>query len=266
VRAGAFDNIHAERASAFASVGIAMEAAEQAEQSADQNSLFGGSDEAAAREPELLTNLKWTERERLLNEKQALGYFLSGHLFDAYAGEVRRLVRNPLSNLQPRDDAQLLAGVVTTLRTAMTRRGKMIILELDDGSAKIEVMLFQELLDAHREILKPDELLVIAGKVREDRFSGGVRISAERVMSISDLRRAYGKCLKLSMNGQASTRKLMDLLAPYRNGSCPVVVEYDNGQARCALPLPESWRVTPREELLAGLREWLSPSGVEITY
>ena len=266
VRAGAFDSIEPDRAALFASVGIAMEAAEQAEQSASQNSLFGGSDEAAAREPELLHNLRWTTRDRLLNEKLALGYFFSGHLFDAYAGEVRRLAKTTLAGVQPRDDAQLLAGVVSQLRTAMTRRGKLIILELDDGTAKIEVTLFQELFDAHRDILKPDQLLLIAGRVRDDRFSGGVRISAERIMSLADMRRNYGRGLRLAMNGQANTRKLMDLLGPYRNGSCPVVIEYDNGEARCSLNMPDDWRVTPRDELLAALHDWLSPAGAEILY
>ncbi len=266
VRAGAFDAIEPDRAALLASVGIAMEAAEQAEQSASQVSLFGGSDEAANREPDLLRTLKWTERDRLLNEKMALGFFLSGHLFDAYAPEVRRLVKTPLASIVPREDAQLLAGVLTQLRTVMTRRGKMIILELDDASAKIEVTLFQELMDQHRDILKPDELLVIAGRVREDRFSGGVRINAERIMSLADLRRSYGRGLRLSMNGQANTRKLMELLGPYRNGTCPVTIEYDNGNARCTLNMSDAWRVTPRDELLAGLRDWLSPAGAEILY
>jgi DNA polymerase-3 subunit alpha len=179
---------------------------------------------------------------------------------------VRRLVKSPLATMVPREDAQLLAGVVTQIRTVMTRRGKMIILELDDGSARIEVTLFQELMDQHRDILKPDELLVIAGRVREDRFSGGVRINAERIMSLADLRRSYGRGLKLSMNGQADTKKLMELLGPYRNGPCPVTIEYDNGQARCTLSMPDTWRVTPRDELLAALSDWLSPTGAEIVY
>ena len=266
VRAGAFDAIEPDRAALLASVGIAMEAAEQAEQNASQVSLFGGSDEAANSEPDLLRTLKWTERDRLLNEKMALGYFLSGHLFDAYAPEVRQLVKTPLASIVPREDAQLLAGVLTQLRTVMTRRGKMIILELDDASTKIEVTLFQELMDQHRDILKPDELLVVAGRVREDRFSGGVRINAERIMSLADLRRSYGRGLRLSMNGQADTKKLMELLGPYRNGPCPVTIEYDNGNARCTLNMPDAWRVTPRDELLAGLRDWLSPTGAEILY
>jgi DNA polymerase-3 subunit alpha len=268
VRAGAFDDIEPDRAALFASVGIAMEAAEQAEQSADQVSLFGGGDDAThVHKMELVRTLKWSARDQLLNEKLALGYYLSGHLFDAYAGEVRRLARTRLADVKPRADAQLLAGVVTQMRSVMSRRGKMNILEIDDGSAKLEVTVFQELVDAHRDVLKPDELLVISGKVREDQFSGGVRVSAEKIYGIVDLRRAYARTLKLSMNGQANVKKLMDLLAPYRGGgSCPVVVEYHNGTAVCELPMPEDWRVTPREELLQSLREWLSPTGAELLY
>ncbi|HEY4372732.1 MAG TPA: DNA polymerase III subunit alpha [Burkholderiales bacterium] len=268
VRAGAFDELNADRAALFASVGIAMEAAEQAEQSADQVSLFGGPGQASEdHKLELIRTVKWSTRDRLLNEKLALGYYLSGHLFDAYALEVRKLARTRLTDVKPRGEPQLLAGVVTQMRSVMSRRGKMNILEIDDGTAKLEVTVFQELVDAHRDLLKPDELLVISGKVREDQFSGGVRISAERLYGIADLRRAYARVLKVSMNGQANVKKLMELLTPYRGGgSCPVVIDYHNGNAACDIPMGEEWHVQPREELLQGLREWLTPAGVEVLY
>ncbi|MFN0160318.1 MAG: DNA polymerase III subunit alpha [Burkholderiales bacterium] len=266
VRAGAFDALEPDRAALFATVGVAMEAADREEKSASQVSLFGGGGGAESRDPDLIRTLRWNARDRLMNEKLALGYTLSGHLFDAYAAEVRSVARTPLAQIVPRDDMQLLAGIVVQLRTAMTRRGKMTILELDDGSARIEVTVFQELVDQHRDLLKPDELIVVSGKVREDRLSGGVRIGAERILNLVGLRRAYGKALRLSMNGQADTRRLMDLLGPFRNGTCPVVVEYDNGGARCAMSMSEEWQVTPREELLTGLRDWLSPAGAEILY
>ena len=168
--------------------------------------------------------------------------------------------------MRPRAELQLLAGVVSQFRTVMTRRGKMIIVELDDGSGKLELTIFNELYEQHRDILKPDELLVISAKVRDDQFSGGMRAGAEKIFSLTELRRAYAKTLKLSMNGQADTKRLLELLTPHKNGACPVLIEYDNGNARCALPLPEEWRVTPREELLHGLREWLTPGGVQVVY
>jgi DNA polymerase-3 subunit alpha len=268
VRAGAFDALDPDRAALFASVGLAIEAADQAEQNASQGGLFGGASDADAHahKPDLIRTLRWSARDKLLNEKLALGLYLSGHLFDAYAAEVRQVAKTRLADVQPRNEPQLLAGVVSQFRTAMTRRGKMIIVELDDGTAKLELTVFNELYEQHREILKPDELLVISGKAREDQFSGGMRVGAEKIFALGDLRRAYARSLRLSMNGQADTRKLLDLLAPHKNGTCPVVVEYDNGTARCALPLPEEWRITPREELLQGLRDWLTPQGVTVVY
>ena len=41
----------------------------------------------------------WSERERLQNEKQSLGFYLSGHPFNAYREELRRFARTPLANL-----------------------------------------------------------------------------------------------------------------------------------------------------------------------
>ncbi len=270
VRAGAFDALDPDRAALFASVGLAIEAADQAEQNASQGGLFGGASDtdadAHAHKPELIRTLRWSARDKLLNEKLALGLYLSGHLFDAYAAEVRQIAKTRLVDVQPRNEPQLLAGIVSQFRTAMTRRGKLIIVELDDGTAKLELTVFNELYEQHRELLKPDELLVISGKAREDQFSGGMRVGAEKIFGLADLRRAYARSLKLSMNGQADTRKLLELLAPHKNGTCPVVVEYDNGSARCALPLPDEWRITPREELLQGLRDWLTPQGVTVVY
>ena len=266
VRSGAFDALEPDRAALFASVSLATDAADQAEQNATQGGLFGEGSNAPAEKPELIRTLKWSARDKLMNEKLALGLYLSGHLFDTYAGEVRQLVKTRLADVKPRAEPQLLSGVVSQFRTVMTRRGKMMIVELDDGSGKLELTVFNEIYEQHRDILKPDELLVISAKVRDDQFSGGMRAGAEKIFSLTELRRAYAKSLTLSMNGQADTKRLLTLLGPHKNGACPVVVEYDNGNARCALPLPEEWRVTPREELLQGLREWLTPTGVQVVY
>ena len=266
VRAGAFDALEADRAALFSSVGLATEAADQAEQNATQGGLFGEGSNAPAELPELIRTLKWSAREQLMHEKLALGLYLSGHLFDTYAAEVRQIVKTRLADVRPRAEPQMLAGVVSQFRNVMTRRGRMIIVELDDGSGKLELTVFNELYEQHRDLLKPDELLVISAKVRDDPFSGGMRAGAEKIFSLTELRRAYAKSIKLSMNGQADTKKLLDLLDPHKNGACPVLIEYDNGNARCALPLPDEWRVTPREELLQGLREWLTPAGVQVVY
>ncbi|PWB39956.1 MAG: DNA polymerase III subunit alpha [Rhodocyclales bacterium] len=271
IRAGAFDSIDERRASLMASVGIALEAAEQAERNALQVGLFdagGGQDQPL----KMIEATPWSERERLLNEKQALGFFLSGHPYNEVRAELSAFIRRPLSALEPQKEPVLLAGIVTATRTQMTRRGKMIVVTLDDGTAQVEMTVFNELYDAERAKIREDEPLIVEGKVSRDDFNGGLRVVADRLMTLAEARGRYAKALRLALNGKvsrgdtAAAERLRVLLAPYRNGPCPVRVRYRNAQAECELPLGESWRVRLDDELLSGLQQWLQAENVEVIY
>src|SRR5688500_8250686 len=111
IRAGAFDPIEANRATLLATLGDAIDAAEKGEQFASQVSLFGGAG-GAPEVVELRRVPMWGERERLRNEKQSLGFYLSGHPFNAYRDELRRFARTPLANLMPQHEPVTLAGVI----------------------------------------------------------------------------------------------------------------------------------------------------------
>jgi DNA polymerase-3 subunit alpha len=270
IRAGAFDSIDERRSSLMASVGIALEAAEQAERDALQVGLF---DTGGAGEQRLqpVAAPPWSERERLLNEKQALGFFLSGHPYNEIRAELSAFIRRPLASLEPQKEPLLLAGIVTATRTQMTRRGKMIVVTLDDGTAQVEMTVFNELYEAERAKIREDEPLIVEGKVSRDDFSGGLRINADRLLTLAEARGRFAKALRLALNGKVglgdtATEKLRLLLAPYRNGPCPVRVRYRNTQAECELPLGESWRVRLEDDLLSGLQQWLEAENVEVVY
>jgi DNA polymerase-3 subunit alpha len=271
IRAGAFDSIDERRAALMASVGIALEAAEQAERDALQVGLFdaGGAPEQRL---QLTDTPPWSERERLLNEKQALGFFLSGHPYNEVRAELSAFIRRPLGSLEPQKEPVLLAGIVTATRTQMTRRGKMIVVTLDDGTAQIEMTVFNELYEAERAKIREDEPLIVEGKVSRDDFNGGLRVNADRLLTLAEARGRYAKALRVALNGEASrtgaaaAEKLRTLLAPYRNGPCPVRVRYRNEKAECELPLGEAWRVRLDDELLAGLQQWLKAENVEVVY
>jgi len=271
IRAGAFDSIDERRAALMASVGIALEAAEQAERNALQVGLFdmGGAQEQALK---MIETAPWSERERLLNEKQALGFFLSGHPYNEIRAELSAFIRKPLSALEPQKEPLLLAGIVTATRTQMTRRGKMIVVTLDDGTAQVELTVFNELFEAERAKIREDEPLVVEGKVSRDDFNGGLRVNADKLLTLAEARGRFAKALRLALNGKvslgdtAAAERLRVLLAPYRNGPCPVRVRYRNAQAECELPLGESWRVRLDDELLSGLQQWLQAENVEVVY
>ncbi len=266
VRAGAFDSLTDHRASLLASVGVAMEYAEQHHRCANQNSLFNLLDDGPDQRIGLVEAAPWSDKERLLNEKASLGFYFSGHLFSAYRAEVGGIVKTRLKDLAPQQQPVLLAGVVGAIRTQMTRRGKMAFVSLDDATAQVEVAVFSELFDAHRDILKEDQLLLVEGKVSRDDYSGGLRIGADRLYDLAAARTHFAKSMRLVCDGKASTAKLMELLSPYRNGGCPVAVSYRNGAASCEVELGEGWRVHLHDNLLHSLADWLDAGNVSISY
>jgi DNA polymerase III subunit alpha len=269
VRAGAFDSVDPRRARLLASVGRALEAAEQTERAAAQVSLFGEAEAPRGGAHAYVDVPAWDLRQTLLEEKQALGFSLSGHLFSVYERELAGFPRTALARLSP-GAGVWLAGIVISARTQMTRRGRMMVVTLDDGTAQVEVTVFNELFERHRDKLKEDNLLVVlAGKVQNDEFSGGLRVSAEDLLDIEGLRARYAARLRLAINGQADARRLQEVLAPYKtNGSpgCQVVVSYSGADAACDVVLGDSWRVRPDSRLLADLGAWLTPENVQLVY
>ena len=266
VKAGAFDALCTHRASLMASIAAALETADRAARSGGQVGLFGevldGGGEDLADVP------VWPEQEKLLQEKSALGYFFSGHPFTSYLAEVSSFAKRQLDSLEPSRDLVMLAGIAVSLRTQMTRRGKMLILLLDDATAQVEVVIFNELYEQNRHLLKDDALLIIEGKVNRDDYSGGVRVTAERIYDLAGARTRFAQGLRLACNGQSSGRKLAELLSPYRvqEGGCPVWVDYHTPSARCRVRLGEDWRVRLDDRLLESLGGWLEPEAVNVIY
>jgi len=269
VRAGGFDALDANRARLLASVGRALEAAEQAERQASQNSLFGESEAPRGGAHVVVEAPAWDLKQKLMEEKAALGFTLSGHLFSVYEGLLSGFPRTPLARLAAADSKVWMAGTLASVRSQMTRRGRMMVAVLDDGSAQVEVTVFNELFEKHRDKLKEDALLIVAGKVQRDDFSGGLRVLAEDLLDLEGLSGRYAARLRLVMNGGADAKRLQQALLPYRAsgpGSCLVVVSYSNGQVASDVVLGDAWRVRPDGRLIDELGAWLAPQNVQLVY
>ena len=304
IRAGAFDSLHENRAQLIASVPLAMEAADQAAANAMQSGLFDMGDEPQQGH-DLLDEPMWSDKKRLQEEKSALGFYLSGHLFDAYKTEVRRFVRQKIGELKEGRD-KLVAGVITTMRTQMTQRGKMLIVNLDDGTGQCEVTVYNEQFEANKALYREDELLVVQGQARNDAFTGGIRFTVEAAMDLERSRSRYAQAVKVEMNGNADALRLKKVLeahsAPPEQAAAPAAVqppsrggsrggERDDGRggrgqrqpvhipnglnvsivyrsehAEGEVRLGDAWRVKPTDDLITALRGEFAGSSIEIVY
>jgi DNA polymerase III subunit alpha len=267
IRSGAFDCFGVDRAILLASVGFAMECADQHARAANQVSLFGGDDSDMVAPPEYVKAAPWTDKQRLSEEKIALGFYLSGHLFDSYAPEARRFARTKLSDLKPSREASMMAGVISGIRTQMTQRGKIIIVSLDDKSAIVEVTVYGELFESNKRMFKEDEFLAVIGKVSEDRFSGGLRITAEKAFDIVAARLQYGRQLGLVLSSGLDPKRVRDVLAPHcAEAGLPVTARMTPQGVPCAMQFGPAWRVAPSDELQLALEQQLGAQEVQVEY
>ncbi len=289
-RAGALDGLGANRPTLLANLPTALKAAEQQGQmqAVGQNDLFGLGDAGAPPPAALVQHEAWDDGERLTNEKETLGLYLTGHPIDPYLGELASFTSGRLGALEApasgggrpgngrsREQPVTVAGLVVGLRTLKTQRGGRIsILTLDDRSGRIEVKAFDDVGQRHRELIAKDRLLVVSGGLSLDDFSGSaqLQVRAEEILSLEQARERHARALLVRLESDDWSRGgdpvngLREQLEPFCDGGCPVLVEYarDGGAARLALG--ESWRVRPADELLKRLRRTFGLERVNLLY
>jgi len=204
IKAGAFDGIDRNRAALVASIELAFQFAQSQEANSLQVGLFDDAGEhgSGTQEPAMVAQLPWDIKERLTQEKSALGFYLSGHLFDAVESEVRQFAKRKIEDLMDSREPQILAGVITDFKVINATNGRIGLFKLDDKSGTIEAKVDDSTLNANRHLFKDDEVVVIMGKVQPDRFSGGgLRLNVNQIWDLSMARCRFGKYLKLTVNG-----------------------------------------------------------------
>lgn len=238
IKAGAFDNMYLNRAELLASVDRAFEFAAATEANANQGGLFDMSDSHAAstQEPQLVATVPFGVKARLVQEKTAIGFYLSGHLFDEVEAEVRKFARLPLADLIDSRETQLLAAIVTDLRVINGNRGKVIIFKLDDKTKMLEASVDENLYNAHRNLLKDDELVIVQGTLQRASERFGERFKVMQVWDLESARCKFGKYLRVAVNGTApDIARLVRDFPPRREMS-------EQGELRRGLPVRLSLR------------------------
>ncbi|STQ91215.1 DNA polymerase III subunit alpha [Iodobacter fluviatilis] len=266
IRAGAFDLLDPHRARLLANVEQAMALAESEAANKNQSSLFDMLEAVDVPQVAMIEVPEWDERIKLAEEKNAVGFYISGHPFDAHAKGIRQFIKSSLERLEPSRTPQMITGIVSGLRIKNGDRGRMAFVTLDDGKSRRDVTVYSEVFEANRNKIKEDTLLVIEGKVSEDRFSGGLRIIADTIYDIAEARSRFARSMTLGMRQGMDAQRLKSLLSLHRGGECPVEVDYQNAEAACTLSLGESWRITLHDELLAELKSWLGNESVSVKF
>jgi DNA polymerase-3 subunit alpha len=286
IKAGAFDSIQLNRASLLASVDLAFDFGAAAAANANQGGLFdmGGEDDhgSSSQEPDLVQATPWGVKERLTFEKTAVGFYLSGHLFDEVALELRRFVKRQIEDLIDTREPQLLAGIITDFRVINGQRGKLALFKLDDKSGVIEARADEALINAHKNLLKDDELVIVMGQLKPDRFSGGMQFTVTQMWDLEQARCRFGKFLRLQVvpiEGRIpDVARMLKDYPPLREATeqgellrglgirLTVTGAGETGSATAELQLGERAKFFPSNAALAGWRAQAGAGKVDLVY
>ncbi len=274
IKAGALDALGPHRAALMTSLGAAMSAADRHshDSQAGQSDLFGGATPDAAVVPALVEVAEWSEDQRLEGEKETLGLYLTGHPIARHEKELREIIDCTITELRPTQDRTLVvAGLVVGLRTMQTRRGdRMAFVTLDDRTGRLELAVFAEFYTRYRELLVKDSLLVVEGQVSVDEYTGGFKMSAEKIYNIDQARTAFSARLVIDVDvGQAGNGfadELREILAPVARGSCPVYLRYHGAGAEAEIALGDAWKINPNGAVIERLARLAGERNVHLDY
>ena len=277
IKAGAMDEFETEanRAVLVASLTKALKTAEQygKDHAVGQNDLFGlgGGDSVAEEKNDYVSNIpQWSELERLQAEKATLGLYLTGHPINTYAKEIKKLTPHTICHLQPSRNTVTVVGWVVDLRQINSRRGKMVVVTLEDAKGHIDMVAYNELYTQAQSILVKDTLIVVEGEVRHDEYSGRDSIQASKIFDIATARQHYKAKLKIVLNQQMmpaeAGHQLIQILANHREGQCPVWLDYRRDDAQVKVRLGQTWSIHPTDEVLQQLKQFAGHDNIELIY
>ncbi|MFC5523976.1 DNA polymerase III subunit alpha [Polaromonas jejuensis] len=266
IKGGAFDNLHLNRAELLASVDRAFEFAATTQANANQGGLFdmGDSHASSTQEPPLVPAVPFGVKARLVLEKTAIGFYLSGHLFDEVEAEVRQFAKRKIEDLIDSRDPQLLAAIVGDLRVINGNRGKVVIFKLDDKTDVLEASVDEATYNANRNLLKDDELVIVQGTLQGASERFGRRFKVTQVWDLETARCKFGKYLRVAVNGTApDISRLVRDFPPRRemteqgelNRGLPVRLSLRRAGATAEIHLGEAAKFFPTD---AALASWMA--------
>ncbi len=273
IKAGALDGLGTHRAALMASLNAALAAADQHSRNleAGQGDIFGAA--APPTEAHVYENAaEWSEDQRLDGEKETLGLYLTGHPIARYADELRGITNATIAELKPSNDSTVVvAGLVVAIRSMQTRRGdRMAFVTLDDRTGRLELAVFSDLYGQSREQLAKDTLLVVEGQVSVDEYTGGFKMSAEKLYNMDQARAAFSKRLVIDVNaeqaGNGFVEELKEILSPAAQGKCPVFLHYQGQGAEAEIVLGDDWKISPTNTVLERLSRLAGESNVHLIY
>jgi DNA polymerase-3 subunit alpha len=233
IKCGAFDSLGGKRAQYMEALEHAMEVGQQVqrEKQQGQESLFG-MEEMVSRSGSSYGELpdveEWNDKLRLNNEKEALGFYITGHPLSRYSEDIKRFATCELAGLIERSDKEevRVCGIVSGKKELVTKKGdRMAFVTLEDLTGSLEVVVFPEAFQAAMDYLGGDEPLMVYGTL--DAGEDSCKVLANEILLLHDVKERQTSKIHIRLTTPGLTddqlQTLKHTLMRY-SGSCAVIL------------------------------------------
>jgi DNA polymerase III subunit alpha len=249
VKAGAFDSLDKSRGKVFKNIETLLRfAANEAEQrESNQMNMFGGSSAPALK----LDNAPdWSPHEKLSQEFEAIGFYLSAHPLDAFAKSLKRLGALKVAEL-PR---HLMAGGKSRVRLAgsllskqertSSKGSRYAFLQVSDATGMYEVTCFSEILAVSRELLDAGGPLLIEvdAKLEDEQL----RLTCQRITSLDEEAAKAAAGLKIHIRDEAPLNALRALISKEPRGRNHIAIVSHIGSREVEIGLKDGIALGPK--------------------
>jgi DNA polymerase-3 subunit alpha len=273
VKSGALDSTEATRRGMLAVLEDALSVGGRlhADRLAGQGSIFDslevegeGAGENGGAQHRPIPAEEFEKRDLLALEKESLGLYVSEHPLDAVRDQLRRKTDCRMAEVERRRDGEVVTvgGIVAAIKQLTTKKGDpMVFLRLDDLSGSIETVVFNSVYAAARELLEPDRVLVVKGRI--DHKEGETKLIAMELAPFEATADKGEVRLKLdARKAPAGTiRELADVVRSFP-GEAEVVLELETSVGRQTYAFGPGFRVCPEADFYAEVKALLGEAAI----
>lgn len=224
IKSGAFDSTSRNRAAMMAALDRAIEygAKAQRDKLSGQTDLFAsllGADDSASDEPPLPDTKPWLRKEYLAYEKEALGFYASGHPLEDYADSIRSMAKTDSGNIAefPHGETVSMGGIILDVAVKTTKKGdRFALFRLEDQFGSVKIVCWPEQYNRYKSLIQNDEAILVKGRLELSDESDATIITQE----LSHLEGAKAKAakalvvnIKESSASQRNLKQLNDLIS-----------------------------------------------------
>ena len=263
IKCGAFDSLGTERNQMLVALDAAMQdaARRQRDLMSGQIGLFGEDTMEEVHQIQIPSDVPpSTARERLAWEKEATGFYITGHPLDDYSDTLGGLLSiGEIPNTVKRDRQLVrIGGILTSTKRFTTKKGDtMLFAELEDFSGKIELTVFPRVFYAHVSDLETDMILVVEGHV--DTTGEEPKLLADQIWRMSEYRSSFYLIPSADADRRTLWTQMQELFAAHP-GDHPVYVRSD-GSWR---PLHENYWIDGSAAVRQALTALMGESAVKV--